>query len=131
MTSYTTADTKKRTFREAPKSALLLILFRIFAPALIDVILILAPWAAKGGVGTIGEEHFLAVFAQPQWSVIVHQQEAEHHLDTQEQRMEVPIDGRFVQQLDVIAGRDAAKGGHRLAVQPPALLVNGLIVVIV
>ena len=81
MTSYTTADTKERTFRDASKSALLLIFFRIFAPALVDVILILAPWAAKIGVGAVREEHILAVLAQPQRPVIVHQQEAEHHLD--------------------------------------------------
>lgn len=85
MTSYTTADTKERTFREASKSALLLIFFRVFSPALVDVILILTPWAAKGGVGTVGEEHLLAVLTQSQRPCVIHQHKAEHHLDAQEQ----------------------------------------------
>ena len=52
----------------------------------------------------------LAVLAQPQGLLSIHQQEAEHHLDAQKQRMEVPIDGRLVQQLNMIAGRNAAEG---------------------
>ena len=93
-------------------------------PALIDIILILAPGAAKCGIGPAAEEHLLAVLAQPQGFRIVHQQEAEHHLDAQKQRMEVPIDGRLVQQLNMIAGRNAAKGRHALAVQIPGIFVD-------
>ena len=39
------------------------------------------------------------MLAQPQGFCIVHQHEAEHHLDAQQQRMEVPIDGRLLQQF--------------------------------
>ena len=85
-------------------------------PALIDIILILAPGTAKSGIGAAAQEHLLAVLAQPQGLLSVHQQEAEHHLDAQKQRMEVPIDGRLVQQLNMIAGRNAAEGSHALAV---------------
>lgn len=73
-------------------------------PALIDIILILAPGTAKSGIGAAAQEYLLAVLAQPQGLFSVHQQEAEHHLNAQQQRMEVPIDGRLVQQLNMIAG---------------------------
>ena len=58
----------------------------------------------------------LAVLAQPQRLLSIHQHEAEHHLDAQQQRVKVPIDGRLVQQLNMIAGRNAAEGSHALAV---------------
>ena len=45
------------------------------------------------------------MLAQPQGLCIVHQHKAEHHLDAQQQRMEVQIDGRFLQQFDMIAKR--------------------------
>ena len=52
------------------------------------IVEILAPWAAKGGIGPAAQEHLLAVLAQAQGLVTVHQHEAEHHLDAQQQRME-------------------------------------------
>ena len=87
-----------------------------FVTALIDIILVLAPWAAKGCIGSAAQEHLLTVLAQAQGLVIVHQHEAEHHLDTQQQRMEVPIDGGFIQQFNVVAGGDSAERSHGLAI---------------
>ena len=71
------------------------------------------------------------MLAQPQGLLSVHQQEAEHHLDAQQQRVEIPIDGRLVQQLNMIAGRNAAKGGHAHAVQISCILVDQIIIVVV
>ena len=45
--------------------------------------------------------------------------------------MKVPIDGRLVQQLNMIAGRNAAKGGHAHAVQISCILVDQIIIVVV
>ena len=42
--------------------------------------LVLAPWAAKGCIGSAAQEHLLAVLAQAQGLVTVRQHEAEHHL---------------------------------------------------
>ena len=56
------------------------------------------------------------MLAQPQGLLSVHQQEAEHHLDAQQQGVKIPIDGRLVQQLNMIAGCNAAEGSHALAV---------------
>ena len=98
---------------------------------LIDIVLVLAPWATKSGVGPAAQEHLLTVLAQAQGLVTVYQHEAEHHLDAQQQRMEIPIDGGLIQQLDVVAGGDPTKCGHGLAVQPPCVLVNGIIVIVV
>ena len=65
-------------------------------------ILILAPGTAKSGIGAAAQEHLLAVLAQPQGLLSIHQQEAEHHLDAQQQGVKVPIDSRLVQQLSLI-----------------------------
>ena len=93
------------------------IFIAVFLPAaLIDIILILAPGTAKSGIGAAAQEYLLAVLAQPQRLLSIHQHEAEHHLDAQQQRVKVPIDGRLVQQLNMIAGRNAAEGSHALAV---------------
>ena len=56
------------------------IFVRLFSPALVDIVLVLAPWAAKGGVGPAAQEHLLAVLAQAQRLVTVHQHETEHHV---------------------------------------------------
>lgn len=52
------------------------------------------------------------MLAQPQGLLSIHQQEAEHHLDAQQQGVKIPIDGRLIQQLNMIAGRNAAEGSH-------------------
>ena len=80
--------------------------------------------AAKSGIGAAAQEYLLAVLAQPKGLFPVHQQEAEHHLHAQQQGVKVPIDGRLVQQLNMIAGRNAAKGRHTLAVQIPGIFVD-------
>ena len=71
------------------------------------------------------------MLAQPQGFCIVHQHKAEHHLDAQQQRMEVPIDGRLLQQFNMIGRRNAAEGSHGLAVKISCILVNAVVVVIV
>ena len=71
------------------------------------------------------------MLAQPQGLCIVHQHKTEHHLDAQQQRMKVPIDGRFLQQFDMIGRRNAAEGSHGLAVKISCILVNAVVVVIV
>ena len=70
------------------------------------------------------------MLAQPQGLCIVHQHEAEHHLDTQQQRMEVPIDRGLLQQLNMVARRNAAEGSHALAVAFSILTGRDLIAVI-
>ena len=45
--------------------------------------------------------------------------------------MEVPIDGRFLQQFDMIGRRNAAEGSHGLAVKISCVLINAVVVVIV
>ena len=90
----------------------ILFILPALSPCFIDIILILAPGAAKCGIGPAAEEHLLAVLAQAQGFLSVHQQEAEHHLDAQQQRMEVPIDGRLLQQFNMIGRRNAAEGSH-------------------
>ena len=77
------------------------------------------------------QKHLLAVLAQAQGLIPVHQHEAEHHLDTQQQRMEIPIDGGLIQQLNVVAGGNPAKCSHSLAVQPPFVLAHEIIVIVV
>ena len=92
----------------------------VFPPALVDIVLVLAPWAAKGGVGPAAQKHLLAVLAQAQGLVIVHQHKAEHHLDTQQQGVKIPVNGGLIQQLNVVAGGNPAERSHGLAVQPRA-----------
>ena len=94
-------------------------------------VLVLAPWAAKGGVGPAAQEHLLAVLAQAQGLIPVHQHEAEHHLDAQQQGVKVPINSGLIQQLDVVAGGDPTERNHSLAIQPPCVLVDGIIIFVV
>ena len=51
--------------RPAAVTAPSLVYFSLgFLTALIDIVLVLAPWAAKSGVGPAAQEHLLAVLAQ-------------------------------------------------------------------
>ena len=109
----------------------LTLLSLILPPALIDIILILTPGTAKCGIGTAAQEHLLAVLAQPQGLLSIHQQEAEHHLDAQQQGVKIPVNGGLIQQLNVVAGGNPAKCGHSLAVQPPFVLAHEIIVIVV
>ena len=45
--------------------------------------------------------------------------------------MEVPIDGRLLQQLNMIGRRNAAEGSHGLAVEISCILVNAVVVIVV
>ena len=81
---------------------------------LVDIVLVLAPWAAEGRIGPAAQKYLLAMLAQSQGLLIVHQHEAEHHLDTQQQGVKVPIN--IIQQLHVMAGSNLAKRDHCLAV---------------
>lgn len=65
----------------------------VLSPALVDIVLIFAPWAAKGGVGPAAQKHIMAVLAQALGLIPVHQHEAEHHLYTLQQGMEIPVIG--------------------------------------
>ena len=71
------------------------------------------------------------MLAQTQGLFIIHQHEAKHHLDTQQQGVKIPVDGGLIQQLDVVAGGDSAKCSHSLAVQPPFVLAHEIIVIVV
>lgn len=102
-----------------------------FLTAFVNVILVLAPRTAKCSVGPAAQEYLLAVLAQAQGLVIIHQHKTEHHLDTQQQRVKIPVDGGLIQQLDVVAGGDPAKCGHGFAIQPPCVLIKGVIIIVV
>ena len=109
----------------------ILFILPALCPCFINIILILAPGAAKCGIGPATEEHLPAVLAQPQGLSIVHQQKAEHHLDAQQQGVKVPIDGRFLQQRNMIAGCNAAEGSQAPAVQIAGVLIDQVIIVVV
>lgn len=71
------------------------------------------------------------MLAQTQGLFIIHQHEAKHHLDTQQQGVKIPVDGGLIQQLDVVAGSNSAERSHGLAVQPPCVLIKGVIIIVV
>ena len=71
------------------------------------------------------------MLAQAQGLVTVHQHEAEHHLDAQQQGVKIPVNGGLIQQLNVVAGGDPAERSHGLAVQPPFVLAHESIVIVV
>ena len=52
----------------------------------------------------------IAVVAHTQRSIVLCQHEAEHHLQSNQQRMEVPNDGRLVQQRNSVGGRKTSQG---------------------
>ena len=84
--------------RLAAATATSLVCFPLgFLTALVDIVLVFAPWTAKDGVGPAAQEYLLAVLAQAQGLVIVHQHEAEHHLDTQQKGVKIPVDGGLIQ----------------------------------
>ena len=65
---------------------------------------------------------FLAVLTQSQWMFLVHQHEAEHHLDTQQQGVKIPVNGGLVQQLDMVAGGNPTERSHGFLVQFPGII---------
>ena len=63
-------------------------------------------------------EDGIAAVAHTQRGIILSHHEAEHHLQTDQQRMEVPNDGGFVQQCDPVGGCNAAEGCNTLCHKP-------------
>ena len=53
---------------------------------------------------SIGYENGIAAVAHAKRSFILRHHKAEHHLQTNQQRMEVPNDGWLVQQCDPVGG---------------------------
>ena len=45
--------------------------------------------------------------------------------------MEIPVNSRLIQQLNVVGGGNPAKCGHSLAVQPSFVLAHEIIVIVV
>jgi len=66
----------------------------------------------ESGVRVPGYKHLTAMAAQAQRLCLVGQSEAEHHLDAQQQGMEVPNDRRLVQQGYAIGRRGPAESRH-------------------
>ena len=87
---------RKRKQRDIPHPAAATVPTLVLIPlglctVLVDIILVFAPWAAEGRIGPAAQEHLLAVLAQAQGLVIVHQHKAEHHLDAQQQGVKIPV----------------------------------------
>ena len=99
----------------------------IFALAFPCIILVLALLAAKLGVRMLRQKRHGALIAAPYRPGFVRQHEAEHHLDAEQQRMEIPYNGRLVVQGNPISGRDAAKSRNAVTVQPLCVLVQKII----
>ena len=77
---------------------------------------VLAFRAAELIAGTAGYKDLHAVAAQTQRRFLVSQHEAEHHLNSQQQGVEIPYDRRLVQQGYMIARRVPVKSRHALPV---------------
>lgn len=76
--------------------------------------LILALRAAKYSTWSACNKGFGAVPAKLNRVFTVGQHKAEHHLNTQQQGMKVPNDGRLIQKSYMIGWSDAAKSCHAL-----------------
>ena len=61
-----------------------------------------------------GYKDGIAVITHAQRSFVLCQHEAEHHLQADQQRMEVPNDGGFVQQRDPVSRCNTAEGRNTL-----------------
>ena len=89
-----------------------LFLFFVFLSALINIILVLALGTTEHIALSACGKDLLTMLAQLYGTVLVRQHEAEHHLSAQQQRMEIPNDGRLVKQGDVVSGSHAAECCH-------------------
>ena len=47
------------------------------------------------------------------------------------QGVKIPVNGGLIQQLNVVAGGDPTERSHSLAIQPPCVLVDGIIIIVV
>ena len=62
----------------------------------------------------LGNEDGIAAVTHPQRGLILSHHEAEHHLQADQQRMEVPNNGWLVQQCDPVSRCNAAEGCNTL-----------------
>ena len=94
------------------------------------LLVIFASAAARGGTETLIRsvcyKDGIAVGTHAQRGFILCQHEAEHHLQTDQQRMEIPNDGWLVQQCDPVGGRNAAEGRNTLRHQLLFICVKGI-----
>ena len=76
-----------------------LFLLFVLLPALIYIVLVLALGTTEQIALPACGKDLLTMLAQLQGTILVCQLEAEHHLNAQQQRMEIPNDGRLVEQV--------------------------------
>ena len=81
-------------------------------------------------VFSIGYEDGIAAVAHTQRGLILCQHEAEHHLQPDQQRMEVPNDGGFVQQRNSVSRCNATKGRNALCHQFLFIRIKGIAMLI-
>ena len=86
--------------------------------------------AAETLIRSLCYEDGIAAVAHPQRGLILSHHEAEHHLQTNQQRMEIPHDGRLVQQCDSVGGSNAAEGCNTLRHQLLFIRIKGIAMLI-
>ena len=82
--------------------------------------------AAIALVFSIGYEDGIAAVAHPKRGLILRHHKAEHHLQADQQRMEIPHDGWLVQQCDPVGGRNTAEGCNALRHQLLFVRIKGI-----
>lgn len=68
--------------------------------------------AAEFSIRFLCNKHLVTVLAQLHGMVFVRQQEAEHHMNPQHERMEIPYNRRLFIKCNMVCGRIAAEGSH-------------------
>ena len=79
---------------------------------------------------SIGYEDGIAAVAHPQRGLILCHHEAEHHLQTDQQRMEIPNDGGFGQQRNSVSRCNTAEGCNALRHQLLFIRIEGIAMLI-
>ena len=79
---------------------------------------------------SIGHKDGIAAVAHTQRGLILCQHEAEHHLQTDQQRMEIPHDGWLIQQSNPVGGCNAAEGCNTLRHQLLFIHIKGIAMLI-
>ena len=79
---------------------------------------------------SFGYEDGIAAIAQPQRGLILSHHKTEHHLQADQQRMEVPNDGGFVQQCDPVSRRNTTEGRNTLRHQLLFVSIEGICILI-
>ena len=75
---------------------------------------------------SLGYEDSIAAVAHPKRGLILRHHKAEHHLQADQQRMEIPHDGWLVQQCDPVGGRNTAEGSNTLRHQLFFIHIKGI-----